>query len=109
MHLWGFSQKISKLIAPLKFISTQIFSINISYLDFLDRVHVAQLLLESLGQWVVPHPWIDIFVPASKIEDFDYQVFKKLHADDFSRPVIVYPFNENKNVPSGHHSFSRDW
>lgn len=88
-----FLQKINKLLAPLKFISTRIFSTDMLYFDFLERVHVTELRLRSQGAWEVPHPWLDIFVPSSKIQDFDQTVFKSLKANDISGPLIVYPLN----------------
>ncbi|CAM6088299.1 unnamed protein product [Calypogeia fissa] len=89
-------EKINKLLSPLKFISTQIFSIDMSYFDFLERVYATELMLRSIGKWEVAHPWLDILVPASKIQEFDQTVFKSLNANDISGPLIVYPLNRYK-------------
>lgn len=47
-----------------------------SYIEFLDRVHKDELALRSLGLWEVPHPWLNLFVPKSRIGDFDSGVFR---------------------------------
>ncbi|CAM6098518.1 unnamed protein product [Calypogeia fissa] len=42
--------KINKILAPLGFISTQVFSMDMSYFDFLERVYSTELWLRSLGE-----------------------------------------------------------
>lgn len=67
-----------------------------SYFAFLERVYETQLILQSVGQWDVAHPWLDILVPASKIDEFDHTVFKSLHPDEINGPLLIYPLNRNK-------------
>lgn len=81
--------------AELECIPTQVFVQQTSYLEFLERVHATELLLRSLGLWEVPHPWINLLVPASKMGDFERTVFRNLDASTLNGPVIVYPFNRN--------------
>lgn len=38
-----------------------------SYLGWADRVGERVELLESMGVWHLPHPWLDLFVPASAV------------------------------------------
>jgi FAD/FMN-containing dehydrogenase len=38
-----------------------------SYLGWADRVSERVELLESMGVWHLPHPWLDLFVPASAV------------------------------------------
>jgi len=47
-------------------------------------------------EWKMPHPMLNVFVPASAIEQFDRLVFKRLVAAEFNGPVLVYPMNKSK-------------
>lgn len=72
--------------------------IDLLYVDFLDRVHKAELKLRSKGLWEVPHPWLNLFVPKSKIADFDKGVFKDIlgNKTKTSGPILIYPMNKNE-------------
>ncbi|GMN35623.1 hypothetical protein TIFTF001_005415 [Ficus carica] len=52
-------QEIETLLKKLDFIPTSVFTTDLPYVDFLDRVHKAELKLRSKGLWDVPHPWWD--------------------------------------------------
>jgi cytokinin dehydrogenase len=41
-----------------------------SYLEFTRRVEAYVARLKQLGLWDSPHPWIDLFIPASQAERF---------------------------------------
>ncbi|CAI9757960.1 unnamed protein product [Fraxinus pennsylvanica] len=56
-------QEVEDLLKKLNFIPGSIFTTDLPYVDFLDRVHKAELKLRSKGLWDVPHPWLNIFVP----------------------------------------------
>jgi len=62
----------------------------------LDRVHVSEVKLRSKGQWEVPHPWLNLLVPRSKINEFARGVFGNILTDTSNGPVIVYPVNKSK-------------
>ncbi|RDX95513.1 Cytokinin dehydrogenase 3, partial [Mucuna pruriens] len=68
--------EVANLIKGLNFVPTFMFEKNASYVEFLDRVHAAELVANSQGLWEVPHPWLNIFVPRSRISDFNEGVFK---------------------------------
>lgn len=97
LYLVVFEQTVDEILADaeLECIPTQVFVQQTSYLEFLERVHATELLLRSLGLWEVPHPWINLLVPASKMGDFERTVFRNLDASTLNGPVIVYPFNRN--------------
>ncbi|XP_077226610.1 cytokinin dehydrogenase 3-like isoform X2 [Tasmannia lanceolata] len=67
-----------------------------SYVGFLNRVHDGELKLRRKGLWEVHHPWMNIFVPKSRISDFNEGVFKKIERNSTTGPVFVYPMNQNK-------------
>ncbi|OMO87524.1 hypothetical protein CCACVL1_08977, partial [Corchorus capsularis] len=89
--------EVESLLKKLNFIPTSVFTTDLPYVDFLDRVHKAELKLRSKGLWEVPHPWLNLFVPKSKIADFDKGVFKGiLNKNKTSGPILIYPMNKNK-------------
>ncbi|CAN6275070.1 unnamed protein product [Urochloa humidicola] len=70
---------------------------DVSYVEFLDRVHGNELQLSAAGLWDVPHPWLILFLPRSRILDFAAVVFHGvLHHDRAMGPVLVYPMNRSK-------------
>ncbi|PON74582.1 Cytokinin oxidase [Parasponia andersonii] len=89
-------QEIEALLKKLDFIPTSVFTTDLPYVDFLDRVHKAELKLRSKGLWDVPHPWFNIFVPKSRISDFDKGVFKSILGNKTSGPILIYPMNKAK-------------
>ncbi|KAJ7966804.1 Cytokinin dehydrogenase [Quillaja saponaria] len=90
-------QEIEALLEKLHFIPNSVFTTDLPYVDFLDRVHKAELKLRSKGLWDVPHPWLNIFVPKSRIDDFDKGVFKGILGNNkTSGPILIYPMNKNK-------------
>lgn len=82
----------------LKFVPTFMFEKDVSYEQFLNRVHDDELFLRSQGLWDVPHPWLNLFVPASRISDFDEGVFKGiiLKQNITAGLVLIYPMNKTK-------------
>lgn len=84
------------MLAPLNFHPSLVFTTDVSYYKFLDRIHDVELALRSEGLWDIPHPWLNIFIPAASIVKLDALVFKKLFTMDFSGPVLVYPLSRSK-------------
>ncbi|XP_042516486.1 LOW QUALITY PROTEIN: cytokinin dehydrogenase 5-like [Macadamia integrifolia] len=89
-------QEVEALMKKLSFIPASVFTTDLPYVDFLDRVHKAELKLRSKGLWDVPHPWLNLFVPKSRIDGFDQGVFKGILGDKTSGPILIYPMNKNK-------------
>lgn len=89
-------QEVEYLLKDLDFIPTSVFTTDIPYVDFLDRVHKAESKLRANNLWDVPHPWLNLFVPRSRIADFDRGVFKGILGDKASGPILIYPMNKNK-------------
>ncbi|KAL7600243.1 cytokinin dehydrogenase 5 [Lactuca sativa] len=89
-------QEVEGLLKKLNFIPASVFTTDLPYVDFLDRVHKAELKLRSKGLWEVPHPWLNLFVPKSRIADFDKGVFKGILGNKTSGPILIYPMNKNK-------------
>ncbi|KAI3762805.1 hypothetical protein L1987_53246 [Smallanthus sonchifolius] len=89
-------QEVEALLKKLNYIPASVFTTDLPYVDFLDRVHKAELKLRSKGLWDVPHPWLNLFVPKSRIADFDQGVFKGILGNKTSGPILIYPMNKNK-------------
>lgn len=91
-------QELQVLFERLNFIPGYAFEKDVSYVDFLNRVRSGELKLQSQGLWDVPHPWSNLFVPKSRISDFNSGVFKDivLKRNITAGPVLVYPMNRSK-------------
>ncbi|XP_058729393.1 cytokinin dehydrogenase 3-like [Vicia villosa] len=91
-------QEIETLVQGLNFVPTFIFEKDVLYEEFLNRVHSDELALRAQGLWDVPHPWLNMFVPKSRISDFDEGVFKGiiLKQNITAGLAIVYPVNKTK-------------
>ncbi|XP_024383193.1 cytokinin dehydrogenase 4 isoform X2 [Physcomitrium patens] len=94
-HMDTLNKTVERMVAPLSFIPTLIFTIDVPYEKFLNRLHEVEISLDSQGLWNVPHPWLNLFVPRSSIGLFDALIFKQMIKDDFSGPILIYPLNRN--------------
>ncbi|XP_062208362.1 cytokinin dehydrogenase 1-like [Phragmites australis] len=90
-------QELKSVLDELNFERGFAFERDVSYVEFLDRVHNEEVALDKVGMWRVPHPWLNLLVPRSCIADFDRGVFKGiLQGTDVAGPLIVYPVNKSK-------------
>ncbi|KAL8496125.1 hypothetical protein ACS0TY_020009 [Phlomoides rotata] len=89
-------KEIESLLSQLSYIPSTLFVSEIPYVKFLDRVHIAELSLRTKGLWDLPHPWLNLLVPRSKISTFAEGVFGKILTDTNNGPVLVYPVNKSK-------------
>ncbi|XP_026662638.1 cytokinin dehydrogenase 6-like [Phoenix dactylifera] len=90
-------QELEWLLEGLSFMPGFAFTNDVTYIRFLNRVRDGELKLRSQGLWNVPHPWLNIFVPRSRIIDFDRGVFKSiLRHDNSTGPILIYPMDRNK-------------
>jgi cytokinin dehydrogenase len=76
--------------------ASTLFLTEVSYLEFLVRVHVSEVKLRSKGLWEVPHPWLNLLIPKSKINDFADEVFGNILTDTSNGPILIYPVNKSK-------------
>ncbi|XP_010468848.1 PREDICTED: cytokinin dehydrogenase 6 [Camelina sativa] len=90
------SQGVKETLSELSYISSTLFTSEVTYEAFLDRVHVSEVKLRSKGQWEVPHPWLNLLVPRSTVKKFAKGVFGNILTDTSNGPVIVYPVNKAK-------------
>ncbi|CAM0880134.1 unnamed protein product [Alopecurus aequalis] len=88
---------LDSVLKELRFEEGLAFVHDASYVEFLDRVHGEEMALEKIGLWHVPHPWLNVLVPGSRIADFDRGVFGGiLQGTDIAGPLVIYPLNKSK-------------
>ncbi|XP_057784190.1 cytokinin dehydrogenase 9 [Salvia miltiorrhiza] len=88
------NQDVDTLLSELNYIRSTLFLSEVSYVDFLDRVHVSEVKLREKGLWEVPHPWLNLLVPRSRIHEFAREVFGSIVKDTSNGPVLIYPVNK---------------
>lgn len=89
-------QSMESLLSKLSYIPSTLFLSEVPYVEFLDRVHVSEKKLQAKGLWEIPHPWLNFFVPKSRISDFAEEIFGNILTDTSNGPVLIYPVNQSK-------------
>jgi cytokinin dehydrogenase len=65
---------------------------DVSYLEFHNRLAPVVADLIDTGVWFFPHPWINLFLPASVVDDFASEVLAELAPQNVLWPILLYPF-----------------
>lgn len=89
-------QEVKRLLSRLSYIPSTLFISEVTYVEFLDRVQVSAVKLQSKGLWEVPHPWLNLLIPKSKIKEFAEGVFGNILKETSNGPVLIYPVNKSK-------------
>ncbi|RVW64295.1 Cytokinin dehydrogenase 3 [Vitis vinifera] len=91
-------EELKELLKGLNFLPRFVFRKDVSFVGFLNRLQNAEQDLGAKGLWDVPHPWLDIFVPRSRISDFNKGVFRDIlpKINQTTGPIHVYPMIRNK-------------
>ncbi|KAL9275370.1 Cytokinin dehydrogenase 3-like protein [Drosera capensis] len=94
----GLGEELEALLEGLSYLPGFCFTKDVTFLEFLDRVRKGELELRSRGLWEVPHPWLNIFVPGSRISEFNSEVFASILNDPSKAtgPFLLYPMLRNK-------------
>ncbi|KAL5983130.1 hypothetical protein ACLOJK_017211 [Asimina triloba] len=87
---------VEQITKQLSFMPSQIYSSDVSYFDFLNRVRMEELSLRSHGLWDVTHPWMNMIVPKSGILQFKDLLLDNISPSSFVGPVIIYPILRHK-------------
>ncbi|KOM39899.1 hypothetical protein LR48_Vigan04g009700 [Vigna angularis] len=92
------TKDVADLVKGLKFVPTFMFEKDASYEEFLNRVYAEELFLRSKGLWEIPHPWLNIWIPRSRISDINEGVFKNIILkQNISGGIsLIYPLNRSK-------------
>ncbi|GJM88420.1 hypothetical protein PR202_ga04479 [Eleusine coracana subsp. coracana] len=84
-------QEVKNILTQLRYIPGSLFHTDVTYIEFLDRVHSSEVKLRAKGMWEVPHPWLNLLIPRSSIHKFAREVFGKILKDSSSGPILLYP------------------
>ncbi len=83
------------------------------YLDFAFRLAPTIEFLKSIGVWGFPHPWLSLWLPASRTADYVSNVLTTLTlADTGQGPILLYPVRRSRverpffRLPRGEVSFA---
>ncbi|KAE8661673.1 Cytokinin dehydrogenase 1 [Hibiscus syriacus] len=90
------NQEVMSSLSQLSHIPSTLFQSEVPYIEFLDRVHISEIKLRSKGLWEVPHPWLNLLIPRSKIHSFSQQVFGNIITNTSNGPILIYPVNKSK-------------
>jgi FAD/FMN-containing dehydrogenase len=64
-----------------------------TYADWIDRLRPTVEFLKSIGAWYLPHPWLDMFLPAGAAARVVRDTLDSLTlADTGQGPILLYPF-----------------
>ncbi|KAL5098264.1 hypothetical protein RYX36_002591, partial [Vicia faba] len=91
------NKEIQILIQGLNYIRGFYYEKNVSFVEFLNRMRSGELKVQSQGLWDVPHPWLNMFIPKSRIMDFNSGVFNNIiqKRNITIGPILDYPMNRN--------------
>ncbi|XXG64227.1 hypothetical protein AAC387_Pa05g2230 [Persea americana] len=91
-------QDVDSLLKQLSFLPGYVFPKDVTYTDFLYRVHQEEENLRAQGLWEIPHPWLNLFVPKSSIVEFDRGVFKSILGGNYETTglILLYPMIKHK-------------
>ncbi|HEX8285920.1 MAG TPA: FAD-binding protein [Pyrinomonadaceae bacterium] len=70
---------------------------DMPYFDYLNRLAPLIAFLRQVGAWDVPHPWVNLFVPAANALTLIGETLGNTPAEDVGQgPILIYPFNRDK-------------
>ena len=85
---------------------------DMTYFDYLNRLAPLVEFLRQIGVWALPHPWVNLFVPAANAQTLIGETLATLTVDDVGQgPILIYPFNRELfrtpffRVPDSRHFF----
>ncbi|KAG6538865.1 cytokinin dehydrogenase 6-like [Zingiber officinale] len=92
-------QKVEGLLQRLSFVPGFAFSKDVSHLEFLNRVYTEEEHRKSsmaVDPSKIRHPWLNLFVPKSRIRDFQTGAEGILQNINPTGVVLLYPMNRNR-------------
>ncbi|WVZ59359.1 hypothetical protein U9M48_009510 [Paspalum notatum var. saurae] len=89
-------QVVEVISSQMNHTVSQLYSVEVSYFDFLNRVRMEEMSLRSIGMWEVHHPWLNMFVPKAGIGDFRDLLMDNISPDSFEGLILIYPLLRDK-------------
>lgn len=81
------------LLAGLSFRPGSVSTVDTGHLGFVNRLDPLVEFLRAIGAWFLPHPWLNLFLPAAAapalIQSF---LDRTTNADMGQGPILMYPF-----------------
>lgn len=99
-HRDAVDERVSQMMQQLKYVRGLKFAADVGYVEFLSRVNRVEEEARRNGSWAAPHPWLNIFISARDIADFDRAVLNGMLADGVDGPMLVYPMLKSKWDPN---------
>ncbi|KAL0374496.1 UNVERIFIED_CONTAM: Cytokinin dehydrogenase 5 [Sesamum radiatum] len=89
-------QELEVLLKDLNFIPGFVFKKDVALIDFLGRV--GRSAPDDENNHSEAHPWLNLFVPKSRILDFNARVLVDIigRHNNTSGPILFYPLNRKK-------------
>ncbi|RWW66060.1 hypothetical protein BHE74_00026610 [Ensete ventricosum] len=87
---------VTQISRKMSHVPSHLYSVEVSYFDFLDRVRMEETVLRSRALWEVPHPWLNMFVPKSGIGEFKDLLLDNISPADFEGLLLIYPLLRDK-------------
>jgi cytokinin dehydrogenase len=83
----------ARITRGLRFDPARTVVTDYTYLDWVNRLAPTVAFLKQIGAWTLPHPWIDVFLPAGRTRSVVADTLATLTlADTGQGPVLLYPF-----------------
>lgn len=102
----------ASLLSGLSFNPGTQTALDMTYFDYLNRLAPLITFLRQVGVWDLPHPWVNLFVPAADALTLIGETLATLTVDDVGQgPILIYPFNRELfrtpffRVPDSRHFF----
>lgn len=87
---------VEAISKQMSHIASHLYSVEVSYFDFLNRVRMEEMSLRSSGLWEVHHPWLNMFVPKAGISDLRDLLMDNISPDNFEGLILIYPLLRDK-------------
>ncbi|KAG6522126.1 hypothetical protein ZIOFF_019263 [Zingiber officinale] len=88
-------EREEETLRRLRYMKGAEFSADVGYVEFLSRVAKVEAKARAGGTWETPHPWLNLFISAGDIVDFDRHVFQCILRRGIGGPMLVYPMRRS--------------
>lgn len=71
---------------------------DVPYYEFLKRIDGNVELAKAFGLWQLPHPWFDMFIPGSRMDDYLDETLPELDATALGPVgiILLYPMRKSR-------------
>jgi hypothetical protein len=71
---------------------------DLAYSEFLERIEPSIARMQATGEWQYAHPWVNLFWPASEVDQFVSNALAGMRSEDLgaSGVILLYPLMRNR-------------